>query len=569
MSHEQLVDVALALYNALDTPLARNFRDKLKRGEWDFITGYRISPTDYSDAHSYRSDAVCTAFLQKLEDAPTTFDTRAECLKRWKLAEAVCFRTNLMLRDLLQGENPCTQHLDFLGAVRKKISRLMGRVPTTLDWRFGSGCTYQHKGIRCLIPDKLSKVPEMTVDAWIHLRDFGKTAWARALVGNTFPVEEVFDWEAEGSIDDLKLEDPKRLSRLMDEEFSIEVPRSFDMPIVRGNRWSSVSKTALTDRAIGVEPTFNLCVQLGIGRHLKGQCKLSGLLTESSEEIHRRLACKGSVDGTLATIDLSSASDTVAYELVKAVVPFGWFDLLESVRSPFTQLPDDKGQWWFLEKFSSMGNGYTFELETTIFASICRVVAERYQVRLIPGQNFSVYGDDIIVPTEIATECIAALRLCGFLINHEKSFTSGPFRESCGGDFFSGQDVRPVFVKENPVGPTDWMGLHNQLVRLDRFFDTTKAKKIAIAQIPRSYRVFGPQHLGDIVLHSEREKWTMRRIDGCLVIRTLQPDSWKYPLKRWGKHEVIASKLYGVFGDEIPARDSIIGHSVEWVALMG
>jgi len=77
------------------------------------------------------------------------------------------------------------------------------------------------------------------------------------------------------------------------------------------------------------------------------------------QSVNQRYALLGSIDGSLATIDLSSASDTVSYALVMSLLPSGWFDLLDLFRSECVEVP---GGVIELEKFSSMGNAYTFEL---------------------------------------------------------------------------------------------------------------------------------------------------------------------------------------------------------------
>lgn len=101
------------------------------------------------------------------------------------------------------------------------------------------------------------------------------------------------------------------------------------------------------------------------------------------------------------------------------------------------------------QKISSMGNGYTFALESAIFTAIVYGVmkAVRGQFR---KDMFAVYGDDIIVPKNLSSYVIDTLNLCGFSVNEEKTFLHGPFRESCGADWFNGHPVRPVFLSEAP-----------------------------------------------------------------------------------------------------------------------
>lgn len=105
-----------------------------------------------------------------------------------------------------------------------------------------------------------------------------------------------------------------------------------------------------------------------------------------------------------------------------------------------------------------MGNGYTFELETLLFSCACRAVAEMEGVAL-NHSNFSVYGDDIVAPSALYDPICSALRFLGFQPNLSKSFNSGPFRESCGGDYFRGEFVRPIFFRSAPTEPSHWYAI--------------------------------------------------------------------------------------------------------------
>jgi hypothetical protein len=174
---------------------------------------------------------------------------------------------------------------------------------------------------------------------------------------------------------------------------------------------------------------------------------------------NQEMACRGSIDGSLATIDLSSASDTVARELVRFLLPHEWFERLDLCRSKVGLLD---GEWLRYEKFSSMGNGYTFELETLIFWSLAVSC-----VKLLELDPFEVrvYGDDIIVPSKAYDYLIEVLTFCGFTANSSKSFREGPFRESCGKDFYDGLEVRPFFQKESLDGVETLFRLANGIRR--------------------------------------------------------------------------------------------------------
>lgn len=57
------------------------------------------------------------------------------------------------------------------------------------------------------------------------------------------------------------------------------------------------------------------------------------------------------------------------------------------------------------------------------------------------------FGDDIVVVAQAYQPLCRLLELLGFEVNTEKSFDDGPFRESCGSDWFSGHFVRGIYIK--------------------------------------------------------------------------------------------------------------------------
>jgi len=93
-----------------------------------------------------------------------------------------------------------------------------------------------------------------------------------------------------------------------------------------------VPKDSRTFRSIGIEPVLNGLGQKGIGLHIKKRLLRAGV-DLSSQENNQRLALRSSIDGTLCTIDLASASDTISYNLVQDLLPPPWFSLLDRFRS--------------------------------------------------------------------------------------------------------------------------------------------------------------------------------------------------------------------------------------------
>lgn len=212
-----------------------------------------------------------------------------------------------------------------------------------------------------------------------------------------------------------------------------------------------VPKDARGPRVISKEPLLLL----------KGQMSFFDWLARSLERttdnrvrfydqsVSRTLARESSLTGENATLDLKDASDRVSFRLVDSVFrnspAIRWF--LSNARSTHTVLPS--GKLLRLQKLSGMGSGLTFPLMALlIHVSICSLVRRRTGLPYkVVSRKVHVYGDDVIVPACWYSIAVSALRLSGLLINEQKSFYRGHFRESCGGDYFEGEDVSPVRLK--------------------------------------------------------------------------------------------------------------------------
>jgi hypothetical protein len=202
----------------------------------------------------------------------------------------------------------------------------------------------------------------------------------------------------------------------------------------RSNRIELVPKNWKTDRTIACEPEGNLPLQLAFDTYVKRKLRRFGIdLRNQSANMKR--AKHASVYGDFATVDFSAASDTISYNVVQWLLPEDWVKFLCDVRSPAFRGVFGEGVY---AKFSSMGNGATFVLETLLFAALCHACGSK---------EFLVYGDDVIIETELFEAYVALAQFLGFTVNVDKSFYSGPFRESCGGDYYNGIDVTPVFIR--------------------------------------------------------------------------------------------------------------------------
>lgn len=231
--------------------------------------------------------------------------------------------------------------------------------------------------------------------------------------------------------------------------------------IVAGSRTTTVPKSALTDRTIAIEPLFNVYLQLGVDYLIRRRLKQRWHYDINDQEANQKLAAEAAISGEFATLDLRSASEMIALMLCALLLPEAWYALLLDLRSPVTTVD---GVTVTYEKISSMGNGFTFALETVIFGAITRCAIRRTG----STRRSCVYGDDIIVPTTAAGKTVELLNLCGFKLNLDKSFQIGPFRESCGSDYFLGYNVRPVFLKNKVRSIMDLFYLHNSLFILEK-----------------------------------------------------------------------------------------------------
>lgn len=221
----------------------------------------------------------------------------------------------------------------------------------------------------------------------------------------------------------------------------------YQVDVVEGSSLSTVPKSSKTNRTICTEPSLNMFYQLGAGTIIERLLeRFHNVDLSLQPDINKNLAKQGSIDGRFATIDLSSASDTISLALVQYLLPPSVWTTLKTIRSPVTTY---KGEEIELKMISSMGNGFTFPLQTLIFATLVRATYLHTGIspRVNTNRNYSVFGDDIICLSSRYDDVIQVLECCGFTVNRSKSFGSGAFRESCGGDYFKGHDIRGVYLK--------------------------------------------------------------------------------------------------------------------------
>jgi hypothetical protein len=207
-----------------------------------------------------------------------------------------------------------------------------------------------------------------------------------------------------------------------------------------------VPKGIDSQRAICEEPVFSMFLQQGVLDQLQSWFRKNPLISRSinleDQSIQRERARQASLSLNQATVDLSAASDSVAWSLVEYV--FAGTKLLECLRLTRTEttlLPS--GDRIKLAKFAPMGSKMCFPTECLVFLGICLLGCKRKGVH----PSIGVYGDDLIIPVEAEEEISSLLSHFGFQLNEKKSFWGYErFKESCGGEYLDGVDVTPLYI---------------------------------------------------------------------------------------------------------------------------
>jgi len=217
---------------------------------------------------------------------------------------------------------------------------------------------------------------------------------------------------------------------------------------IDGSRITTVPKNQEKRRTIAIEPSGNMALQLAAGMYLEGALRRIGIDITTQADINKSLAQSASLGDKLSTIDLKNASDMISIDLVRQLMPHDWSELLQIIRSDEATV---EGIQHKLNMISTMGNGFTFPLMTLIFVALYygyRCSVNKQKSFRLDFSEFGVFGDDIILPSDDFCGFCDVLVQAGLVINTEKSYQYGPFKESCGGDFYNGANITPFYIKD-------------------------------------------------------------------------------------------------------------------------
>lgn len=230
------------------------------------------------------------------------------------------------------------------------------------------------------------------------------------------------------------------------------------------SRLHAVPKTQKGPRLIASEPTCNQWCQQSVRHSLAdaiSACYVGDSIDFRRQDLSSSLVVSASMDRSLATIDLSSASDRLSAYVVQRLFRrnLSYLEAFVATRTRYMVQDIDKKhpKLTKLRKFASMGSALTFPVQSICFYIVCvaaGAAANGYGRRLSSnilshlGRQVRVYGDDLIVPVSWVPWVEQLMKLLMLKVNRSKTFVNGKFRESCGTDAYDGTVVSPGQVRQ-------------------------------------------------------------------------------------------------------------------------
>ena len=266
------------LCERINSPRSLAVRLLLQYGEYGQYVDLDVDPSLYEEPEQFRLDYLVSEVLRKHPHIPLGIDRIEAAMDSFKESEAQCKATNDRLDSM---DWPMWTH-----RFARNILKILG--PLTSDdiqfierrWGHGPGATTGVAGTGTVLSDKYDKPIHLTCDL---------IPFYKSIVGEQW-------WEHHRQ----------------------------PIEVVEGNKFTTVPKSAKTDRGICIEPTLNMYLQRGIGQLLRHRLRRFGININKQAEVNRRLASVAHSE-ELCTIDLSAASDSLAAKLIHHFFPGrGW-----------------------------------------------------------------------------------------------------------------------------------------------------------------------------------------------------------------------------------------------------
>lgn len=252
----------------------------------------------------------------------------------------------------------------------------------------------------------------------------------------------------------------------------------------------AVPKSYKTPRIIAEVSAKCQFFQQGIRKwllHFLERNNYSDFIILDDQTINQEWSRLGSIYGTYATIDLSSASDSISRHLAKKILPYGWFDVIEEFNPPFIMVNGKKEKRNIL---LTSGSGDTFVVESIIFLAIAFSAWEYVQI-MCPDTAYlapRVYGDDLICDSRCYDTTRDFLQKLGFTVNESKSFSDGRYRESCGAEWFCGLDTATKYFPRKAYDESSPEFLEGLIALQHRLYEFENCEQWLSATIKQLYR---------------------------------------------------------------------------------
>ena len=484
--------------SSLDCPRALTVHMLFRHGEHEQLAKLEINPLNYSNMAEFRDAYAATKFLSKYKGLTLSYDLDEVAMAKFREFEILCGQTNHRFRNLQLDPKFSGRAVWLHSAVIRKIESILGdfkseELFSQPDWGPGASTLIKRKDA--------SPARKFQYETGIT-RDLNDLL-PLSLLKAVYPL-----WG-------------KHLDEVGYPTFQV------------GNKVITVPKDATTNRVIAVEPGINLWFQKAVGNMIGRRLRRCGIDLRYQSK-NQRLAYKGSLSNLIASVDLSSASDSIASAVVEELIPRRWFSVMDSCRSHYGSQSGQAVKW---NKFSSMGNGFTFQLESLIFYAVAFCCTEylNQDVSLV-----SAYGDDVLLPSVCFDLFQEMMDFYGFRVNGKKSHIDSPFRESCGAHYYLGVDVKPIYLKDKVESVLSIYRLANairrQALRHNVYYGCSarfrKTFELLVQKVPSALRLRIPEGYGDGGFIANLDEATPSRardgIEGYLYTSVTEPGRTRY-----------------------------------------
>jgi len=500
---QEVTDLVVERFlSSLDCPRSLAVWLLYKNQEFSQLRDLDFDPNFYNTSQKLADAYAASEFLSKYQGFTSGADKDSAAYEKFTKFENLCKRTNARFRNLAMDPLFHGPVVWLHSAVKQKIAWILGEFSpeeffSSPDW--GPGASTLVKRIEASSPIKFQREAGITRDLYAVVDPLLKEAY------------------------------PSWYRQLTDSGYGTPMyPR-----LTVGNTVITVPKNAWINRVIAIEPGINLWFQLSVGKMIRRRLRRVGINLRR-QEVNQLLAKIGSITQYLVTVDLSSASDSIALLVAREVLPDRWFEVMDVLRAHYGKINGVQVRW---EKFSSMGNGFTFPLESLIFYAVAKCCAEYVGVS---DGNVGTYGDDVILPASAFDLFSQMMEFYGFVINRKKSHFNSEFRESCGAHYYRGVDVKPIYLKDRVSDLSSVFSLANAL----RLFASRRGANLCcdarfrsvfellMSKVPAAFRLRVPKHFGDVGFISNFDEATPRkakdRLEGFQVhgLMKLREERW-------------------------------------------